>query len=412
MAAALRLVPSLEFPMFSSFILLILCGLISSDNLVNGEGRIKINSPFKNVPSSSAGALIARSNPREKFLPIGTALDAGSYLVNVTVGKGHYTLIVDSGSAYTWVGANTSNPYIPGPNSIATGQNVSVPYGSGNFTGFEFIDTIVIGDNDIIIHNQQFGSAVTSFGFEGVDGILGIGPQDRTFNTTGDNPLTLIPTVSDQMLKQNIISKNVTSVSLSPLTTADFVVDGEVVFGGIDTSKFIGNLTFVPPTEIPPASTFWGFEQSLSFGESRIPLLPAGTPGIMDTGTTLILLAPESFEKYQQLTGAVLDDVTGLLRVDSFDSLQSLFFNIGGTEFEFIPDAQVFPPQLNVLFGGDPDAFYIIIGNLGDFAFTQTGPGMFVNGYFWLMRHFVTYNGTDRTVGVAQTENTFKKISN
>ena len=81
----------------------------------------------------------------------------------------------------------------------------------------------------------------------------------------------------------------------------------------------------------------------------------------------------DAFDTYQNLTGAVLDSTTGLLRLtpDQFANLQSLFFHIGEVNrqeipgrhspliphasqntFEFTPNAQIWPraasPALHV----------------------------------------------------------------
>lgn len=47
-------------------------------------------------------------------------------------------------------------------------------------------------------------------------------------------------------------------------------------------------------------------------------------------GTTLLYIASDAFEIYQNETQAVLDETTGLLTVESVESLYSLFFTIGG----------------------------------------------------------------------------------
>ena len=49
-------------------------------------------------------------------------------------------------------------------------------------------------------------------------------------------------------------------------------------------------------------------------------------------GTTLILLATQAYDSYQNLTGAVLDDDTGLLRVTTsqYNALENLIFDING----------------------------------------------------------------------------------
>ena len=54
-------------------------------------------------------------------------------------------------------------------------------------------------------------------------------------------------------------------------------------------------------------------------------------------GTTLLLLATDTFNLYQQVTGATLDQTTGLLTVPDPNTLQSLFFIIGGVSpFPFV----------------------------------------------------------------------------
>lgn len=48
----------------------------------------------------------------------------------------------------------------------------SVTYGSGDFSGNEFTDTVSLGGG-LTITKQSIGVATSSDGFEGVDGILG-----------------------------------------------------------------------------------------------------------------------------------------------------------------------------------------------------------------------------------------------
>ena len=57
--------------------------------------------------------------------------------------------------------------------------------------------------------------------------------------------------------------------------------------------------------------------------------------GIVDTGTTLLLLATDVFQQYVQLTGATLDATTGLLTLPAsqFGTLQSLFFSISSVRY-------------------------------------------------------------------------------
>ena len=60
-------------------------------------------------------------------------------------------------------------------------------------------------------------------------------------------------------------------------------------------------------------------------------ILPT-TSGIVDTGTTLILIATDAYERYVSATGAVFDSSVGLLSVTpaQYENMKSLYFVIGG----------------------------------------------------------------------------------
>ena len=102
-----------------------------------------------------------------------------------------------------------------------------------------------------------------------------------------------------------------------------------------------------PATTTFPASEYDGFNQSVTYGPSNTstPLLN-NTAGIIDTGTTLILLASgmlwmsrlfhvltpipstDAYARYQEATGAVFDEDVGLLRItpSQFTNLRSMVF--------------------------------------------------------------------------------------
>ena len=67
------------------------------------------------------------------------------------------------------------------------------------------------------------------------------------------------------------------------------------------------------------------------FSNTSTTLL-TNSPGIVDTGTTLLLLPQTAINTYQRATGAVEDETTGLLRLTTtqFSDLESLTFTIGG----------------------------------------------------------------------------------
>ncbi|EIW53588.1 acid protease [Trametes versicolor FP-101664 SS1] len=320
------------------------------------------------------------------------------YVANVQVGTPPttYSLLIDTGSSNTWVGAGRS--FVQTSSSRQTADRVSVTYGSGDFSGTEFTDTVSLGPG-LTITGQSIGVAARSDGFDGVDGILGIGPVDLTVDTLSPDTRSTIPTVTDNLFSQGLITQNLVSVSFEPSQQEDNV-NGELTFGGTDSSKFTGSINFAPLTRTSPASEFWGINQSIRFGTNANIL--SSTAGIVDTGTTLTLIATDALTRYQRATGAVFDNATGLLRITpaQFAKLQSLFFTINGVNFEFTANAQIFPRALNTAIGGNANSIYLIVGDIG----TPSGEGLdFINGQTWLERFYAVFDTANRRVGIANT---------
>ncbi|OSD00664.1 acid protease [Trametes coccinea BRFM310] len=323
---------------------------------------------------------------------------AVDYVVNVGVGTPAttYSLLVDTGSSNTWVGAGKA--YVRTSSSTQTRDRVSVTYGSGSFSGTEFTDTVTLG-NGLTVTGQSIGVASRSQGFDGVDGIIGIGPVDLTVGTLSPDTRSTIPTITDNLFSQGIISSDSVAVSFEP-TDSPEVVNGELTFGGTDSSKFTGSITFAPLTRTSPASEFFGINQSIRYGTSTSIL--STTAGIVDTGTTLTLIATDALQKYQRATGAVLDNATGLLRLTQaqFENLQSLFFDINGVNFELTPNAQIWPRALNTAIGGNANSVYLIVGDIG----TRSGSGLdFINGLTFLERFYAVFDSANSRVGFATT---------
>ncbi|EKM61604.1 uncharacterized protein PHACADRAFT_204771 [Phanerochaete carnosa HHB-10118-sp] len=120
------------------------------------------------------------------------------------------------------------------------------------------------------------------------------------------------------------------------------VTNGELTFGRTDSSKFIGEIALRDPlTTTAPASGFWGIDESVTYGTLGISILNE----TVDGGATLILIATDATMRYQQATGAVFDNATGMFRLtpEQFANLQSLYFHINGTALEFTANAQIWP---------------------------------------------------------------------
>jgi pepsin A len=261
-------------------------------------------------------------------------------------------------------------------------------------SGEEYSDTVTL-NSELVIESQSIGVAgsVSNGGLgDGLDGILGLGPVDLTEGTVSNTNEVL--TVMDNLYAQKTISSEVLGVFFSPTSSDDS--SGELTFGGYDASKITGDISYAPITLTYPANTYWGIDQSISYGST---VILSNTAGIVDTGTTLILIATgryfilrqwnsakhnsDAFDKYQSATGAIFDQATGLLKIslDQYNMLSSLYFTIGGVTYELTPNAQIWPRSLNTAIGGTTDGVYLVVSDSGSIS----GSGLdFTNGYCFL----------------------------
>ncbi|KAG1795693.1 aspartic peptidase domain-containing protein [Suillus plorans] len=323
-----------------------------------------------------------------------------TYLIAVGIGSPAttYNLIVDTGSSNTWVGANTK--YVKTKTSVDTREPVSVGYGSGSFSGTEYIDTVTLGSG-LTITAQSIGVASTSAGFTSVDGILGIGPVGLTSDTLTNEPTKTIPTVTDNLYSQGTISQKVIGISFEP-TISKTVTNGELTFGGTDATKYTGSIEYTPITTTYPSSNYWGINQSISYGSTTIL---SSTAGIVDTGTTFVYIASDAYAKYKSATGGTLDAATGLLLISSsqYKALKNLNFHIGSKTYALTPNAQIWPRSLNSYVGGSSNAIYLMVSDIG----TPSGAGFdFVNGYTFLERFYSVFDTANSRVGFAETSYT------
>jgi hypothetical protein len=68
--------------------------------------------------------------------------------------------------------------------------------------------------------------------------------------------------------------------------------------------RILGDITYVPITSTKnAASRYWGIDQQVTYDGQTI----LSSAGIVDTGTTLVLLASDAFNAYKQATGGEMD---------------------------------------------------------------------------------------------------------
>lgn len=209
-----------------------------------------------------------------------------------------------------------------------------------------------------------------------------------------------IPTVTDNLYSQGNIPADVVGIFFQPeVGPSRLDSGGELTFGGADPSKCKGDIVYTPITETNPASAYWGFNQAITYGSKTIL---SSTAGVVDSGTTFLLLATDAYHTYQAATSATVDPLTKLLMVtsDQYGALKNLDFNIDKQTVSLTPNGQIWPRSLNTNIGGKEGSIYLIVCDLG----APSGKGLdFINGYVFIQRFYTVLDTTNSRVGFAQT---------
>ncbi|KAL7892101.1 aspartic peptidase domain-containing protein [Trichoderma sp. SZMC 28014] len=309
-----------------------------------------------------------------------------SYVANVQIGDGTYSLIVDTGSSNLWCGAQSQCE--PSSSGQSTGANVQVSYGSGSFSGTEYTDNVSFGG--LTVQGQSLGAASQSSGFSGVDGIIGFGPVDLTANTV--DGADSVPTFMDNLYQQGSISSEVLGVSFRPESGGDSDdTNGELTLGGTDSSKYSGSITYFDTLQSGDASAYWGISiASFTYGSTT---LASSATGIVDTGTTLIYIPTKAYNKFLSAAGGSADQ-SGLT---AFSSKPTSNFNIkfGSSTFALTPAQYLVPTSQYSEFGLSEGQYYAFITDGG-----SSGVDTII-GQKFLENYYSVFDTTNSRIGFA-----------
>lgn len=311
-----------------------------------------------------------------------------SYLAPISIGGKTWQLIVDTGSSNTWCGARTKCE--PTATGKSTGGTVSVSYGSGQFSGTEYTDKVSFAG--LTVAKQSIGSASSSSGFTGSDGIFGVGPVDLTQGTVSN--VNTVPTFLDNLYKQGSISTEVLGVYFKPESGSDTSdANGELTLGGTDSSKYTTPLTYFPTLKSGDASFYWGISiASFTYGTTT---LASNAQGIVDTGTTLIYIPTAAYNKFLSLTGGSTDPNTGLA---IFNTKPTKNFNIkfGSTTYPLTPSQYLVPTAQYSVFGLQSGKYYAWINDGG-----TSGVNTII-GQKFLENYYSVFDTTNARIGFAK----------
>lgn len=277
-------------------------------------------------------------------------------------------------------------------------------------------DDFTIGDQTV--KSLQMGLATqTSIG----TGILGIGFE---LNEAAE---TLYSNLVSELVNQSIISTLAYSLYLNDLYSST----GNILFGGVDTEKFIGELEIVPVLPDAISGNYSSFTVGLtavSFADSNgttynasLSSFDGSVKSILDSGTTLSYLPDALATDIFDAVGAYLytsfSDSTGLALVDC--SLDTTFtFKINNTFALTVPadelvldefDQSGIPSEIpfdkTCLFGiqsiGETDDESGGAGGPGGDD-SQTSSDYAILGDTFLRSAYVVYDLSNLEIGLAQ----------
>jgi len=300
----------------------------------NGAGGAANNgtSPATGIGSNSTAPATGDSGNSTAGVGLVTATpEAGDieYLSPVQIGGQTLNLDFDSGSSDLWVfntqlsakstaGHQVFDPTKSSSFKMINGASFSISYGDGSgAAGNVGTDTVVIG-----------GATVTKQAIELATAVSGSFVTDTANNGLLGLAFSKLNTVKPQ--QQKTFFDNVMPTLAEPVFTADLRKNavGAYEFGRIDTSKFTGDMAWIP---VNTTQGFWQFgTSSFSVGDGAAQ---QATPAqaIADTGTTLILTSAEVADGYySQVQGAVNDATVGGITVPCDATLPDLILDVGG----------------------------------------------------------------------------------
>ncbi|KAL0937359.1 aspartic endopeptidase [Colletotrichum truncatum] len=350
-------------------------------------------------------------------------ITGGGYYSEVEVGTpGQKALLhLDTGSSDTWIidkqadlctsrsmqrtyGTGCSTTFDTDKSStykLVTRNGFDITYlDSRNIQGDYISDTVVI--NGKKVSNQQLGLAIRTV--KGT-GLMGLGFTKNVATRRS------YPTILDNMVSQKVIGRKAFSLWLNDLTSSE----GTLLFGGIDTEKFIGSLTTLPLVNDYHSGQMTSYSVAMtgvsveSPDEKKLELATNtfNASTVLDSGSTVCLL-PDSLTKQIWAKYDVFDAGYGFvdckwrgpLGADHFVDFQFDGVKIRVPLEEMVLDN--LGPIMDEIGGLLPFTNPCMFGIQSGATFDVTSSRFALLGDTFLRSAYVVYDETNHLVGIAQ----------
>ncbi|KAG0200544.1 Vacuolar protease A [Mortierella sp. GBA30] len=259
-----------------------------------------------------AGTIMLGNNPPQSFEVV---FDTGSDMIVVTSNECQGTHCNDM-DHYTCTSC------------AKTPWSYNISYGDGTWGNGPIVeDTVSIGG--LVVQDQQIldivksGLDLSSYG-PGIAGLVGLMPSSSVPN--------MVPPLAT-IFNQKLLDMNVFSVYLA--STLQPSQGGSFLFGGIDKSKFVGELNYLPlSTAAGVREGMWYIDAEEAFvGDEPVDGY-IESPWLFDTGTSFIAV-PDSFaqEFHSQIPGSEYSEADQYYTVPCTGD-QSFGLKFNGTTYE------------------------------------------------------------------------------
>lgn len=251
------------------------------------------------------------------------------YYMNVTIGTPpqSFALQLDTGSSDIWVANINSDACVQTQGQACAlgaldtqasstfvelaSNSFQISYVDGStIQGDYFADTLVLGENGPKLENMTM--AVADKASRGL-GIMGIA-YSAGESIAAKDPNSIYPNVIDELVLQGHINSRAYSLYLNDLN-AD---GGTILFGGVDRSKYSGDLVGLPVQVDADSGGFTSFTVAFTglsvedaSGGSQLTRDGITVPAILDSGTTLTYLPDDLANAILEGVGVTTDQEFG-----------------------------------------------------------------------------------------------------
>ncbi|KAK6364355.1 hypothetical protein LTS17_012252 [Exophiala oligosperma] len=373
-------------------------------------------SSYVALPFSTKRTSSVQKRDSDALSAFDSPLERASSLYYIEVGIGTppqmIDLVLDTGSSVIWaysagVASSCSECgsayYDPSESQTAIDREdlgvLNISYGSTTgVSGFYISDTLTTQDTsaqDIVI-----GVATHAAKGDPQGGIMGIGLPQNEPSYLGYG--IEYPGYIDQLQAQGLIGVRAYSVYLNAISATA----GMVIFGGYDSSKWLGDLVGFPLIEPSPDRQFdldvAAPTISLSLNGQTWEIPPSTVPYTvtLDTGTTISRLPQTQVAAIAAALGASLSTSDSEVYTYVLDC--GLASSAGGLSFTFADvsgSVTITVPYSELIMDGS-SAGQCMLGMWGEPDDTENGN--FILGDTFLRSAYVLYNFDDMTVSLAQ----------